>query len=75
MCQLPPESYDGDLEVDGDVRLVGGPNDFEGRVEVCLGGVWRRWCRSSVRVDTEAAVVCRQLGHGIGGQSIEMNDL
>ena len=51
------------------MRLVGGPNDFEGRVEVCLGGVWRRWCGSGV-VDTEAAVVCRQLGHGAGGQSI-----
>ena len=58
------------------MRLVGGPNDFEGRVEVCLGGVWRRWCHSqgSGIVDTEAAVVCRQLGHG-AGQSIEMNDL
>ena len=57
------------------MRLVGGPNDFEGRVEVCLGGVWRRWC-SSANVDNEAAVVCRQLGHGRGGQyDIEMNDL
>lgn len=59
-----PESCN--VEEDGEVRLVGGPNDFEGRVEVCLGGVWRRWCGSGL-VDTEAAVVCRQLGHGIGG--------
>ena len=26
--------------VDGDVRLSGGPNEFEGRVELCEGGSW-----------------------------------
>ena len=65
---MPPESCSED---DGAVRLVGGPNDFEGRVEVCLGGVWRRWC-SSGDINAEATVVCRLLGHGIGGQSIEL---
>ena len=63
---MPPESCNGGDN--GEVRLVGGPNDFEGRVEVCLEGVWRRWCHSqgSGIVDTETAVVCRQLGHGTG---------
>ena len=47
---------------DDDVRLVGGPSEFEGRVEVCLGGVWRRWCANSGFIkDVEATVVCRQL--------------
>ena len=46
------------------MRLVGGPNEFEGRVEVCLGGEWRRWCAGSTFVQNiEASVVCRQL-HG-----------
>ncbi len=26
----------------GKIRLFGGPNEFEGRVKVCIGGVWRR---------------------------------
>ena len=53
---------------DGDVRLVGGPNEFEGRVEVCLEGVWARWCHTGGVVDDEARVVCRQLGHDDGGK-------
>ena len=47
----------------GDVRLVGGNSDFEGRVEVCLEGV-----QISVMTvcddfwdNTDARVVCRQL--------------
>ena len=47
-------------DVDGDLRLAGGPNEFEGRVEVCLGGVWRRWCFSAGTRAT--GVACRQLG-------------
>ena len=46
---------------------MGGPNEFEGRVEVCLEGVWARWCQRGV-VRDEARVVCRQLGHGDGGK-------
>ncbi len=45
---------------------MGGPNALEGRVEVCLGGVWRRWCGDGV-IDVETAVVCRQLGYSDGG--------
>ena len=46
------------------MRLVGGPNEFEGRVEVCIAGEWGRWCTDSIAVDeTNVNVVCRQL-HG-----------
>ena len=53
----------GVCEADGTVRLTGGPNDFEGRVEVCLDGAWRRWCLPRGVIDDEATVICRQLGH------------
>jgi hypothetical protein len=43
------------------IRLVGGRNKFEGRVEVCQGGQWKTVCNRGWN-DEEAQVVCRQLG-------------
>ena len=50
----------------GDIRLVNGDTQYEGRVEVCYGGNWGSVCPNSWD-SNEAKVVCRQLGYIIIG--------
>ena len=45
----------------GDIRLVGGANNYEGRVEVFVNGTWGTVCQDHFRGE-EAVVACRQLG-------------
>ena len=55
--------------VDGDIRLVGGPNTRFGRVEVCVSSMWGSVC-GHLWDDADAQVVCRQLGFSEHGKTI-----
>ena len=52
---------------DGEIRLVGGSQANEGRVEICVNYQWGTVCHDSWgRLD--ATVVCRQLGYRPDGR-------
>ena len=46
----------------GDIRLVGGSNPLEGRVEICFFNQWGTVCDTMWGTE-EAEVACRQLGY------------
>ena len=50
---------------EGDIRLVGGPTNWEGRVEIFLNGRWGT-IRDSQWTVSDARVICRQLQHAAG---------
>ena len=49
------------------LRLVGGSNDFEGRVELCIDETWTSVCADGSWTNVDANVVCRQAGYSATG--------
>ena len=53
---------------DGDIRVVDGATQLEGRVEVCIDGMWGTVCDDLWGVE-EASVACQQLGFSMTGKN------
>ena len=51
----------------GDIRLVGGASNLEGRVEICDSNTWGTVCDDSWDA-VDANVACGQLGFSRSGQ-------
>ena len=49
--------------VEGEVRLINGEDESEGRVELCINHAWGTICGSYHWATIDSNVVCKQLGH------------
>ena len=60
----------------GTVRLVDGPVESAGRVEICINGVWGTVCGWHYYDwdNYDARVVCRQLGYSVNSGTGKLKD-
>ena len=59
---------------DGDIRLVDGSTNYEGRVEICINKAWGT-ITYFYGSNNEAQTVCNQLGYSATGKCNEFVDL
>ena len=67
---LPTVVSTGSTCTYGDVRLVDGSNQYEGRVEVCINDQWGTVCDISWS-SADATTVCKQLGYAYTSSMFE----
>ena len=53
--------YGGHLSLDSAIRLIGGINKLEGRVEIQYQGIWGTICDDGWD-DIDATILCKELG-------------
>ena len=58
----------------GDVRLVDGSNQYEGRLEVCINDQWGTVCDNSWST-TDASTICKQLEYAYTSSMIQLYHL
>ena len=54
----------------GSVRLVGGSNQYEGRVEVCVNQAWSSVCTYSGWNKKSAKIICNQVGDNLSMHNV-----
>ena len=52
---------------EGQLRLIGGSSELEGRVEVCVNEIWSTVCDNGWD-DVDASVTCGQLGYSVNSE-------
>ena len=53
----------------GDIRLVGGSDPYQGRIEVCVNNAWGTVCNKQWSF-AEGSVACRRLGLQLFGKEV-----
>ena len=53
------------------MRIADGDGISYGRVEVCISGIWETVCSDAFLDNTDAGIVCKQLGFSEYGRSFD----